>query len=252
MSDEKHNQKILIVTGTSDILRKDYLASLKDSKPDEIDFPMLDVFDATLKSKQLYAQKYNYDLMLLYSFGEDPNGIFHHYKLGILRVLRCIQFLNYYDTVMWIDADSLITNDSYKIEDFEIDNEHCFYCSWDWNGKFSLSTGNFILHKTKKLEQFNQLILSVGKYVVDNGIWGEEQTTVNIISQQPNSQNMIKVLDHKYLNSSPPESMFSEIGVNRSPIPYPWTDESFLIHVTGLTNKHRLQILNKHFKEKLS
>ena len=134
------NKRVLLLTGTTDILRS----------PNETDNTMEEVFDLTLPSKQRYAKKYGYDLLSLRSFGSDKQNIFKDKHLGFLRALRAFEMLEHYNIVMWIDADSIITNDNFSINDFQIDENHSFYASWDWNNVgHSFSTGNFIIHKTK-------------------------------------------------------------------------------------------------------
>lgn len=234
------NKKILILTGTTDIIRA----------PNETDNTMEEVFDLTLPSKQRYAKKHGYDLLVLRSFGEDKQGIFNPRHLGFLRALRTFEMLQYYDTVMWVDADALITNDSYKIEDFT-DEKTSLSVSWDWGGKNTFSTGNFVLNNTEKTKELFNAFLSVGKFVIKNNQWGEEQTTFNLIYNGTELKNNIKVLEHKFLNAIPSKQMFRGIWDGRSEPFCPWTPESFLVHITGVPNKNRIDVLKNSFGEYL-
>ena len=235
------SKKVLLLTGTTDMLRS----------PTETDNTMEEVFDLTLPSKQRYAKKYGYDLLSLRSFGSDKRNIFKDKNLGILRVLRAFEMLEYYDTVMWIDADSIITNDNFSINDFQIDENHSFYASWDWNNiGYSFSTGNFIIHKTKNINTLFNSFMTVGKQVVDSNTWGEEQTTLNFLYNNTH-RNDIKILEHKFLHTIPNKKMFMGIWDGRPETIVPWSEESFLVHLTGIPNKNRIEVAQTSFKDYL-
>ena len=234
------NKKVLVITGTTDILRT----------AEETDNTMEEVFELTLPSKQRYTKKHGYDLLALRSFGEDKQGTFNPRHLGFLRALRTFEMLQYYDTVMWIDADALITNDNYKIEDF-VDETSLFSVSWDWVGKHTFSTGNFVIKNENNITDFFNMFLLVGKTVIENNQWGEEQTTFNLINQNTSFQNNIKILEHRYLNAVPSREMYGDIWNGRRTPIAPWTPEAFLVHITGIPNKNRIEILNTHFKNYL-
>lgn len=233
------NNNVLIVTGTTDILRSDT----------ETDALMQEVFDMTLNSKIRYSKKHQYDLITLRSLGSDPTGTFDEKDLGFLRVIRCLQYINFYDYVMWIDADALITNNNFSIVDFDIEDEVCLYASWDWNGKYTLNSGNFIIKKNNYINQFINAFMSIGKHVKEKNIWGGEQTTFNHMKSIPEFKNHIKILDHKYLNSAPSREIYGKAWEGRNDIPHPWSTDSFLVHLTGVSNNDRLRILKENFKE---
>lgn len=232
------NKKVLILTGITDMLHHLY--------GDDASFK--DIFDMTLPSMQRYAKKHDYDLLAMRSFGTDDHNIFLDDHLGFLRVLRAFEMLQHYDIVMWIDADSIVTNDNYSIMDFELDENHCFYASWDWESKGTFSTGNFIIQKNNYSQVlFDQFVL-MGKEIISRNMWGQEQTTLNLLYQHGPMRNLIKVLDHKYLGSVPSIELYPPpVWSDRTPPPFPWTEDSFLCHLTGLSNTTREQMLKAHF-----
>lgn len=235
------NKRVLVLTGTTDILRSS----------SETDNTMEEVFDLTLPSKQRYAKKHGYDLLSLRSFGSDKRNIFKDNHIGFLRALRTFEMLEHYDIVMWIDADSIITNDNFSINDFQIDENHSFYASWDWNNiGYSFSTGNFIIHKTKNTNNLFNSFLRTGKQIVDNNTWGEEQTTLNFLYNSTH-KNDIKILEHKYLHTIPNKKMFRGIWDGRAETKFPWSEESFLVHLTGVPNKNRIEVAQTTFKDYL-
>jgi hypothetical protein len=207
-------KKTLIITGTTDFGRN----------PDSIDNTMEEVFDLTLPSKQKYAKKHGYDLLAMRSFGIDKQKRYQPGDIGFLRALRTFEMLKNYDCVMWIDADSLITNIDYKIEDFLIPNNYVLYASYDWIGKFTLSGGNFIIQNTDKTEEFLNYYYNISKY------FKEEQTTLNYIFAENPDSNYIKILEHKFLGSVPSiEEYTPKVWGKRPDPPYPWSKESFLL-----------------------
>lgn len=235
------SKRVLILTGTTDILRQ----------PNETDNTMEEVFDLTLPSKQRYAKKHGYDLLSLRSFGTDKNKLFDDTELGFLRELRTFEMLEHYDVVMWVDADAIITNDNFSINHFELDDNHCFYASWDWTGSKTISTGNFIIQKCESTDFMFKSFLQVGKHVKDTKQWGWEQTTMNLIYRHTQFKDYMKVLEHKFLNSVPKESELLPVWQNRMRIFAPWTNQSFLAHLTGISNSDRIKLLTTYFKDHL-
>ena len=235
------NQRTLVLTGTTDILRKQ----------EDTDSYMEEVFDLTLPSKQRYVKRHGYDLLSLRSFGEDTGGIFKNTNIGFLRFVRAFEMLEYYDTVMWIDADSIITNTNFSINEFGIDDTCSFYASWDWNGKYSISGGNIIVHKTQHTNELFDTFLEIGKQVLLQGIWGEEQTTINHMYNNTPFKENIKILDHAFLGSVPSKKHFLGHWGTRNEPPYPWTTNSFLAHIGGVSNKSRIEVLKTSFGEYL-
>lgn len=231
------NKSVLILTGTSNIKRD----------ANETDNTMEEVFDLTLPSKQRYAKKHGYDILAMRSFWPDKNKIFDNKQIGFLRAFCAFDMLLNYDIVMWIDADAVITNNEYKIQDFKLDDQHSLYVSYDWTGMNSFSTGNFILQKTKYLEEFYKIFIDIGKQVYEGNHWGEEQTTFNHLYKATEFKNTIKILEHDYLNAVPVQVMESEFWSNRPPIRWPWNENSFLAHITAVSNKQRINILETTF-----
>lgn len=231
------------MTGMSEILRK----------PDEADSTMEEVFELTLPSKVRYAKKHGYDLLTLRSFGSGSLFGFKDTNLGLLRMVRSLQMLNFYDVVVWIDADTILTNDSMTVQDFGLNEDYVLYTSYDWPTwavpHHSISTGNFILKKNKNLEKFVRAFLEVGKRYTEG--WGEEQSTINWLYQHTDIRNIIKILDHKYLGGVPASLMKYRLALHndRTPIYSPWDRTHFLSHITGLPNKIRVEILRSEYKD---
>lgn len=231
------DKNVLVLTGYTDTIRE------KDST----DSYMKEVFDVTLPSKMKYATHNNYDFMAIRNFRTDPRGMFPDNKIGQLRFIRTIEMLHFYDAVMWIDADSIITNNSYKLEDF-MDSSTTFVASYDWmitaatqSRYHSFSTGNFIVQKTPELHSLIQLFYTYGPK------FGSEQEVLNFMYLNSLHKGM-KSLEHRFLNSAPSNQMLGNIWPKDRPsILGHWTDKSFLVHLTGLSNSDRLKVAKEHF-----
>jgi hypothetical protein len=229
------NKRILLVTG--------YTKSNLDIYAANGDIPIKEIADMTLPSKQRYASRHGYDLLSICDFGEDIEKNIKETNIAFLRVARTADMLKYYDIVVWIDADSLITNNELKIENFPLDNNITFYASYDWNGRYTISSGNFILLKNHYTQDFlNSLYNLSTRFETD-------QEGMNFLYQYSQYKNIMKILDHDYLNATPTKEMYAEQWKTRPDIPYPWNENSFLCHLTGASNIHRKRILNTYFSK---
>ena len=228
------NKRVLLITGTTDTIRS----------PTETDNTMEEVFNLTLPSKQRYAKKHGYDLLSLRSFGTDKKNRYKNDDIGALRVLRTIEMSEYYDVVMWIDADSIITNDNISINEFPLDDNFCFYASWDWNGRYSMSTGNFIIQPNQSMNYFEGFFHQIRHN------YNSEQETINVMYRN-DPKNIIKILDHKFLGSIPSKELYKDAWATRPQPFYPWTKDSFLLHLTGAPNKKRIEMINEYYGEYL-
>jgi hypothetical protein len=243
------NKKVLILTGCQDDLKNGYDGSYHE------------VLDLTLKSKINYAQKYNYDFLILRSFKEDKENILkrNDNHIGFLRVLEVFKMLQYYDIVMWLDGDALITNNDISIDKFGINDEQFLYISWDWMNKnlgyqsFSeykhyFSAGNFIFNKTPMLENFIKYFYEHASY------FPEEQMLMNTIYSETEFKKNISILDHSFLNGVPEfvydydewKDLKNRTGYS---IKNPWKKNYFLAHICGLNNKNRIKLIKQNFKE---
>lgn len=235
------NKRVLMLTGTTDI-GKGLLAGW----PSAEDNYMEEVFNLTLPSKQRYCKKYGYDLLSLRSFGIDKKNRYKSDDIGALRVLRTIEMSQYYDAVMWIDADSIITNDNISINEFPLNDTCCFYASWDWIGKSSMSTGNFIITPNQYSDDFENL------FHIIRPRFNSEQETINYMYRHDTqSHNTIKILDHTFLGSVSPKEICKEAWADRPAPTHPWTKDSFLLHLTGLSNKKRIEMMHEYYGEYL-
>jgi hypothetical protein len=234
------NKRVLVLTGTTEdiVLHK----NLNDNK-------MQEVFELTLPSKQRYAMKYGYDLLTMRSFGNDDRNNFKDVQLGCLRLYRTFQMLEHYDVVMWLDADAIVTNDTYSIEDFLV-KDKTFYASYDWVWRESFSTGNLIIQRTEHTNELFQMFLQIGKQVADHVM--SEQLAMNWIYKNTPLKSTFEIMEHKFLNGVPEflvETPTWKADNNRTGIVSPWNKDCFLAHLTGCSNRDRVDILKTKMEE---
>jgi hypothetical protein len=172
--------------------------------------------------------------------------------------------LEHYDVVMWLDGDSIVTNNTMPIEDF-ITDTHTAYFSYDWpvapdgsTGHVGFSGGNFILQLTKDTEAlFNTFLQASQQYLHDSGA---DQACFNAIYNQTPLRGSFKILEHRYLNAVPDfitrtkvwQACPNRTGPNKTfTIPAPWNEDCFLAHLTGCNTEDRVDLLQNEFKNYL-
>lgn len=221
---------------------------------------MWEVLDLSLPSKYRWVAKHGYDILVKRTWSAKPklgfSGDLNH--LGFLRAVVCFEQLRYYDNVMWIDGDSIITNQNYKIEDF-IDSNCCFTASYNWmvpesptGGDFT--TGNFIIRNEPRqdIESLYNAFVNVSKHFLNNVC--QELATFNTIYKMPAYTKMFNILPHKYLNACPDFLVDTETWKkdnNRTGIVSPWDKDCFLAHLTGCSTKERADLLKTRFTDYL-
>jgi hypothetical protein len=232
------------------------------------DESMHSVLDLTIPSKQRYAQKHGYDLLVRRSFRPLPELGYLDNVIGIgfLRTLMVFQMLEHYDIVMWVDGDSIITNENMPVSDFLV-GDHSFYASWDWlshanggPGYNGFSSGNFIVQRTANSQKLFNTFIQVSKHFLQDE--GADQVTLNTIynTEGLGLRQEFRVLDHKFLNAVPEFMVTTKTwmadpkrsGPTRSHvIVSPWDENCFLAHLTGCTTEDRVVILQTYLKKYL-
>jgi hypothetical protein len=144
---------------------------------------------------------------------------------------------------MWIDGDSVITNPNLSIDHFMLDDEHTFYASYDWMWKNSFSAGNFIVKTTKHLRDFMSMFYQFVPQATT------DQMALNMMYRNTQMGKTIKVLDHEFLGAVPREIQNCAVWKNRPPVMSPWKRGDFLAHMTGVTNKDRVELIQKVLQE---
>jgi hypothetical protein len=240
------NKKVLVLTGSDNNLHK--------------------LLDLTIPSKLKYTRKHGYDFMILNSFRKYPKFNIDNDNIGLSfsRTIYMFQMLEHYDIIMWLDADSIITNDNYPIECFLTDT-HSMYFSYDWpvaadgSGYHSgFSGGNFIIKSTENTKEILDMFIDASKVFLKDS--GADQACFNALYNQTHLRSYIKILEHKYLGAVPDfiketdvwKKDNNRVGPNSTfKIVSPWNENCFIAHLTGCSIKDRIDLLNNKFQKYL-
>jgi len=224
------------------------------------------VLDLTIPSKLRYCEKYGYDFMNLRSFKKYPEYNINNDNIGLgfSRTVTMFRMLHYYDVIMWLDADSIITNDNYPIESFLVD-DYSMYFSYDWSvspngdsGHYGFSGGNFILRLTNNVSEIFNVFINTAQYYLKDS--GADQACFNEIYNTTHIKSYIKILEHKYLGAVPEFIKNTEVWRNDPnrigsdslfKIVSPWNENCFIAHLTGCSNDDRIALLNNELKKYL-
>lgn len=215
------------------------------------DEKMKEVFDLTIPSKLNYAKKWNYDFLMINSFKVYSQYGMDDRHIGFSRFISAMELLSHYDYVMWLDGDSIITNNSYNIHDF-VKGEENFFFSYDWftapeGNHIFFSSGNFILKSGEDDEFLRKGFLDISQHHLNSDV--QEQGALHNMFSQPEFSKYFKILEHKYLNSVPNYVSETEIWQGRPSISFPWNENCFLAHFTGITNLDRVNIITNSFQK---
>jgi len=184
------------------------------------------VLDVTMPSKREYAAKHGYDLI------EITFSTVHH--LGFARLERAFDVSHGYDITLWIDGDSVITNQDVRVEDMAGDTP--FTASLDWSPESpegDISTGNFIIRPDYS---FLEMVYYDEKEAFFDHPCQEQQTMNEVKKKWP---SLFTVHPQNVLNSVPVQC---ECWSEAKPIVIPWQPGDFLAHLTATTNERRIAI----------
>ena len=146
------------------------------------------------------------------------------------------------DLVLYMDADTYITNHNVKVEGF-VDDDHDFYIAQDIN---EVNAGVLLVKNTDWSKWFLRFILSMADS------YSNEQNVI----EAGKDHSKIKILPHPSINSY----MYDEYAPTWGLIPGwkpttgssdkptheqgDWRKGDFLLHMPGLPNKRRIDIIH--------
>lgn len=199
------------------------VAILVQFTPDE----WLDITNITVSNNQEYARKHRYSFI--------PE-IFEPPYSGYNKLTTILALFDYGVDVVWsIDADVLITNHNYKIEEY-LNEEASFYITKDFN---NYNAGSFIVKKSEWSISFLEwLLLCKGK----DKMYCEQDAFVLYSKLFPHAiGKQICVLPHPSINSylyeNYPEIPMQSHGNGQ------WQEGDFVLHLPAIGMNKRLEIL---------
>ena len=198
-----------------------------------------DLYDLISLSYKKYCDKNNYDFVSRNISYEiyDRHPVW--YKIYYIQEL-----LNKYEWVLFVDCDTLLTNDNIKIENF-IKDEKDLYISKDING---INAGVMLIKNSEWSKIFLDHCWNIDK---NDPIYHEPGFSWNITQAE---QRAIIVMIKKFgLDKVEflPQNIFNAYIYNTWNLQYPqgeWNKNSFILHAPGCSLKQRLEM----FKNKLN
>ena len=184
-------------------------------------------------NKKAYAKKHGYDLYLhheLLDFSRPP---------AWSKIPAIEQHLNDHEWIYWSDADSLIMNDTIKLESL-IDNNYDLVITKEMAGWQSINTGSFLIRNCDWSRKLLRDIYNQPEFI-HNVTW-EQAAFMNLLKINPSLNARIKILHQKVMNSGP-------IGIYRPGdfVIHFYGPSSWLKEETGLDkseNMHKYYLLS--------
>lgn len=143
------------------------------------------------------------------------------------------QFTNNYEYVMWIDADALIINYSYNINDI-INEEHSIYLCEDMNG---FNCGVMIWKNTSFTQNILTQMWNMTQFI--NHIWWEQAAFIELYNTNIDLQRIVCKVPQYIMNAYDYSLYNSKLHHGQV------NDNSLVFHLPGISNINRLNIMKK-------
>ncbi|MEI6870649.1 MAG: hypothetical protein WCL08_00065 [Verrucomicrobiota bacterium] len=142
-----------------------------------------------------------------------------------------------YDRVLWIDADAAVTNVA-CILDYIVPQtaDAGVYLTEDING---INSGVMLIVNHPLVQQFMHAVCTHGKTLFGTDPTPEQQA-IRHFSQENRYKNVVKFVTQTMMNSYFPNS-YDYPGAEEAW----WQESDFILHLPGITNDVRIEILNK-------
>lgn len=188
---------------------------------------MTPVANLTSSNHRAYALRHGYDFERVSEYPADCHPSWH--KLALLR-----ERLPKYDAILWLDADSVITCPSTRVQSFG--NRPGLTVSADWTHPTledaikHFSLGNFIF--TNCPGSFEILEKASLRTEWKNQPLWEQQAIQEEYRANPDIRQHVHILPRRALNAVP--------ATEKTTGPEPWQPGDFLCHMTFQSNESRV------------
>ena len=195
------------------------------------------IADITTPIMLKYARQNGYDFHFSnFSFDDRPSA---WHKIPLL-----FESLNFNDWIVWMDADTLIMDFSYRLEDF-IDNNYIAVTGFS----HQIETGVFFIKNCAEIRELFLKAYDKEEFINDGG-W--EQTAVQkVLEENPDLEKRIKKISMDPINLDP--NRVNPPGIHplsRAPgmVKYNESTKPFIIHAGwGLEREKRKEIILKEY-----
>lgn len=179
-----------------------------------------------------YCNKFNHNY-----FTSESNLFIHPYSF---KPKLLLSFLNAFKYICWIDADALITRFDIDFLNKLVLSKKDLYISKDHN---DYNNGFFIIKSSLKMEKF----LNDWYVGIINRKFKKEHDQDIFIKIFKNYYLDIELIDQKKYNAYPYKEI-EAYGLPKIENCNQWDKNSYILHLCGINNISRLEILNKIWK----
>ena len=178
-----------------------------------------------VENKRLYCQQHGYDFIC---GGKSLDRSRPIPWTKILIILQTMENSNY-QWIFWTDADSLIMNMSFKLEDFIQESENNLILTKDIS---NINTGEFFIRNCEWSRNFLKAVYGHTECI--NDAWWEQQGLINELEKNPEWWSLIEVIPQRLINS-----YISN-----------YEEDDFIIHFAGVHNPKILKGLMEKYANK--
>lgn len=211
----------------------------------------------SIENKKQYCQKHGYDFICVTESLDTTRPI----PWSKVKLLLNVLSSGKYKWVFWTDADSLIMNDSIRLEEL-IDENYDFIVCGDYHAVdpieldvaiwkkeaphvLNINTGEFFLRASTWSVAFLEECYKRDEFIYHS--WWEQAAITDILTTDQNKYYLskTKIIPYRLMNSLP--EMHS-IGPSFTPTTYKYGD--FILHFPGIRGLDQLKaVLEKHAQE---
>jgi hypothetical protein len=203
-----------------------------------------EISDISYESYQNFCNKNNIEIQRfeLNDIERPPSW----YKIQLILN----EFKHGYDYIMWVDADTLLINNEFKIESI-LDEKSEIFISDDILG---INCGVMIWKNTENNKNILNKVWDSTEFI--NHFWWEQAAIISVIDMNYNNiQSIIKKIPQKILNSydyNLYSSNYDQDKINEFLLKGQVDENSFIFHLPGVSNETRLIIMkNRTYNKKI-
>lgn len=206
-------------------------------------------------NKRIYCERHGYDLHV-------KTGWFKYQNIGFEKIFSVLELLktNKYEWVFWCGSDTMITNQTIKLETFVDEGFHFIVSKdvWDINAdvflaRNSLECKTFLQRVLDEHDNFVDLYGNPkpsGETLPDGGRkdWSEQGAIIKLLQEY---EGIIKILPQKSFNAYLYHlytSPWHQKGMDANGNDGRWGEGDFLVHWPGLPYTTRVQLAVQFIK----
>ena len=176
-----------------------------------------------------YCEKHGYDFIS--EGATDPRGT-NWQKISMIG-----HYLKLYDLVLWVGADTVVTNSEITIEQF-----------WLLQGKpkvllstdvFGVNSDVMLFSQSVESEMLLYAIDTLGYQLYEKHHWGEQKSIIRFVHQKPYS-DWVKIIPQKGMNS-----YLHRLYGRPENWPGNWEQGDWILHLPGLPLDERLRVIEE-------